>query len=56
MKFDLGPAQTVALNLKLSVGALAENVTVDRRVAAHRHRDGVGRSGDGASGPCRRFR
>jgi hypothetical protein len=25
---DLGPAQTVALNLKLSVGALAENVTV----------------------------
>jgi hypothetical protein len=25
---DLGPAQTVALNLKLSVGTLAENVTV----------------------------
>jgi hypothetical protein len=25
---DLGPAQTVALNLKLTVGALAENVTV----------------------------
>jgi hypothetical protein len=25
---DIGPAQTVALNLKLSVGALAENVTV----------------------------
>src|SRR5581483_4240597 len=25
---DLGPAQTVALNLKLNVGALAENVTV----------------------------
>ena len=27
-ELDLGPAQTVALNLKLSVGALAENVTV----------------------------
>jgi hypothetical protein len=26
--FDLGPAETVALNLKLSVGTLAENVTV----------------------------
>jgi len=27
-EFDLGPAQTIGLNLKLSVGALAENVTV----------------------------
>ena len=27
-EIDLGPAQTVALNLKLSVGTLAENVTV----------------------------
>src|SRR6185295_18278976 len=27
-ELDLGPAQTVALNLKLTVGALAENVTV----------------------------
>jgi hypothetical protein len=27
-QLDLGPAQTVALNLKLTVGALAENVTV----------------------------
>src|SRR4029079_13767524 len=27
-EFDLGPAETVALNLKLSVGTLAENVTV----------------------------
>ena len=27
-ELDLGPAQTVALNIKLSVGALAENVTV----------------------------
>ena len=27
-ELDLGPAQTVALNLKLAVGALAENVTV----------------------------
>src|SRR4029079_1389084 len=27
-ELDLGPAQTVALNLKLTVGALAESVTV----------------------------
>jgi len=27
-EFDLGPAQTIGLNLKLSVGTLAENVTV----------------------------
>lgn len=27
-EFDLGPAQTIALNLKLNVGTLAENVTV----------------------------
>ena len=27
-EFDLGPAQTLAINLKLAVGTLAENVTV----------------------------
>ena len=42
-----GPAQTVAVNLKLGLGTLAENVTVTGAVAAHRHRHRVGRPGHG---------
>ena len=52
----LGPAQTVGLNLKLSVGALAENVTVTGVVAAHRHGDGGGRRSRWPKRPSRRFR
>ncbi len=53
---DLGPAQTIVLNLKLGLGVAFRKRDGDRFVPADRYRDDVGRPGDGRKRPCRKFR